>query len=410
MRTRLSRLCFLAAFSLPATAQSVWTVDDDAGPGVDFTTVQAAYDAAQDGDVILVRDGEYKEILSFERGISIVMHADQGQRPTLGPGPAPSLPTISIRNLPVGKELYVRGFDVKTAAGFGFQGLLGTIVDNAGEVWIEDCGFSVNDYSRGVSLRNNAGVHFSRCDVYSDWNWIDAMSAVDTDLTLWDCVLSGSNAGTNVLRNPTSGGHGLELSGGVVFASGCSFLGGDSTHGGNGGSGIWLENGALARTRDCTFSAGDGSTGTHYVTGVTTVGVDGMAISLDQGTGSVHEAVTGTRRGFTMDSPLRSGVDPVRHSYTGEPGDFVYLLWSTSGQIPGFYLAFEHGSFVIDLATLDGVALGTLDATGTLDVIDPPVSIGLLSTFSFACQASFFRAGEGFFLSAPSLATVVSAP
>lgn len=40
-------------------AGATWVVDDDGGAGVDYTTIQAAADAASAGDTIEVRGGSY---------------------------------------------------------------------------------------------------------------------------------------------------------------------------------------------------------------------------------------------------------------------------------------------------------------------------------------------------------------
>ncbi len=56
-------LIMLSAFSLvvaaagDATAETTWYVDDDAP--ADFSTIQAALNAASNGDTIIVRDGTY---------------------------------------------------------------------------------------------------------------------------------------------------------------------------------------------------------------------------------------------------------------------------------------------------------------------------------------------------------------
>jgi len=50
-------MCGLVAFCGLAGAGEVWYVDDDAP--ADFSTIQAALDAASDGDTIIVRDGYY---------------------------------------------------------------------------------------------------------------------------------------------------------------------------------------------------------------------------------------------------------------------------------------------------------------------------------------------------------------
>ena len=45
---------------------AVWVVDDQAGPGVDFTTIQAAVDAADAGDTIVIGAGQYGEVGDVE--------------------------------------------------------------------------------------------------------------------------------------------------------------------------------------------------------------------------------------------------------------------------------------------------------------------------------------------------------
>jgi hypothetical protein len=60
------------AFALPAGAQDrLIVVDDGPYPG-DFTTIQEAVDAAQDGDVVLVRPGTYEAFAIDHKGVSVV--------------------------------------------------------------------------------------------------------------------------------------------------------------------------------------------------------------------------------------------------------------------------------------------------------------------------------------------------
>ena len=49
---------------------TTWTVDDD--PGADFTSIQAAIDAASDGDTIQVAAGLYEEILTITESVTIL--------------------------------------------------------------------------------------------------------------------------------------------------------------------------------------------------------------------------------------------------------------------------------------------------------------------------------------------------
>ncbi|MFC2165944.1 hypothetical protein ACFLT2_13230 [Acidobacteriota bacterium] len=61
----------------PLTGQTTWTVD--AGGGEDFTTIQAAINAASDGDTIIVVAGTYLEHIIVNKGVSIL--AKEGDNP-----------------------------------------------------------------------------------------------------------------------------------------------------------------------------------------------------------------------------------------------------------------------------------------------------------------------------------------
>jgi len=52
--------------------QTVWVVDDNGGPGVDFTDIQPAIDAAADGDVLDVRAGTYTHFTLSGKGLRIL--------------------------------------------------------------------------------------------------------------------------------------------------------------------------------------------------------------------------------------------------------------------------------------------------------------------------------------------------
>jgi len=59
-----------AAAAVPALAQSTYTVDG-AG-GADFTTIQAAIDAASDGDTINVNPGTYDEAIVLNKSLNLI--------------------------------------------------------------------------------------------------------------------------------------------------------------------------------------------------------------------------------------------------------------------------------------------------------------------------------------------------
>lgn len=54
------------------SAQRTWIVDASGGPGVDFTDIQPAVNAATDGDVILVRAGAYTAVQIAGKGLSVL--------------------------------------------------------------------------------------------------------------------------------------------------------------------------------------------------------------------------------------------------------------------------------------------------------------------------------------------------
>ena len=58
-------------FSWTVVGATTWVVDDDGGAGVDFTSIQAAINAASDGDTITVAAGLYNEALNVNKELTI---------------------------------------------------------------------------------------------------------------------------------------------------------------------------------------------------------------------------------------------------------------------------------------------------------------------------------------------------
>lgn len=85
MRYQWSALPVLLALVLPGKAAvSTWIVEDNGGPGVDFTQIQTAIDAAAPGDTLLVMPGNYTGF-SLRKGMRIL-----GQPPASSCSPASS--------------------------------------------------------------------------------------------------------------------------------------------------------------------------------------------------------------------------------------------------------------------------------------------------------------------------------
>lgn len=79
MKCTFLRLLPAALLLSPALAQNTYVVDDDGGPGVDFTDIQPAVDVAGALDVIEVRHGNYGDVL-IDHPVTVL-----GE--TLGAGP-----------------------------------------------------------------------------------------------------------------------------------------------------------------------------------------------------------------------------------------------------------------------------------------------------------------------------------
>ncbi|MBL8899028.1 MAG: hypothetical protein JNM84_15415 [Planctomycetes bacterium] len=118
----------------PALAQT-WIVDAAGAPGSHFRTIQAAVDAAADGDTILLRSGSYGEAVSIDGkalhvvGLGGCFVFASTSRPT----PAP---LFEVKNLPAGREVHLRGFDLARLSGQPGDAL--HLRGNAGRVWCEE--------------------------------------------------------------------------------------------------------------------------------------------------------------------------------------------------------------------------------------------------------------------------------
>ena len=77
----LASLAVGTTVALSLQAPITWVVDDDGGPGVDFTSLQTAIDAAGTGDLILVRPGDYDD---FDLAKALTILGEPGARVNIG--------------------------------------------------------------------------------------------------------------------------------------------------------------------------------------------------------------------------------------------------------------------------------------------------------------------------------------
>lgn len=251
MKTRFLPLALLMAPL--ASAQTLWNVAPNPGPGVDFVDLQSAIDAATDGDTIVVRAGDYADAIVIDKALRIVGHT--GSTPPMGEDV--TVAGLSVRGLQAGKEVLVAGLELA-----GEEVAL-TLKNNLGSVWIEDCrgvgsqgvgqlasaGYHPTGY-RGIEAENCAEVVVLRSRFGGGNGWSqfvfptfntgaggDGGLFVDVDrLVVHGSDFYGGMGGSTLNDDDAwpgmPGGRGLVLRETDTFAMGCRMFGGDGGEGG----------------------------------------------------------------------------------------------------------------------------------------------------------------------------------
>lgn len=388
-------LALLAVAGSSFARADVWVVDIQAGPGHDFTQLQAAVDAAADGDLILVRDGTYLAPLDI-LGRSLSIGAEAGAQPQLLSNTAAPL---RIAQTPVGGSLILRGL--------GVQDLV--LEDNAGTVWIEDCDLSgrpalaVANSARVLLVRDTitGGDAFYCPSFPGPYCEFPSGIGVDaTDSTLWvegSTLLGGKGAdevGLDIFQPsaigaPTAGASAMRVQNGSVQVQGSTLSGGEGGSGSpfvgeiftpcwngqNAGHGLELL-GASAASLDSSLIGGVGGSGDvcDSLFGPPTTmpdGEPGQAVLFDGA--SSYQALSGSSPELLADSPLREG-ESLNATFQG--GAFELAA-----------LALADSSFSLQLSGLLGwlhlgpnfVLLGStgLDASGS-GALSFPIPANLL--------------------------------
>jgi hypothetical protein len=338
----------------------------------EFTTLQAAVDAAVSGDTVLVRSGSYVAPTIDGKGLTMVGDAP---REVLLYG----LPNLTVRNLPASRTVCLVGLDP-----YGCEVVL---EDSPGVIWIEDCRRTF------------------------DGSEIFAVNGLSIDECASVVVLRSSFQGGIPLVGGGPGGAGLRASGAsVVHAYDSTFLGGTGDCIYNfgfpvcwtGGPGVWTRETAQVHLTGCTAQGGDGEYWHHVSSGLSEClaggpGVDarppgGPVLARDSlaqgGPGGVNgttqcapdgadelgdfRELPGNSLSFSTGPLAREGGDIV-FAFRGPPHAPVWLMGSLVARPE--YRPARGGSLLLGTPrTLE--FMGTLDALGELDVLVP---LGLLS-------------------------------
>lgn len=371
----------------------------------DFTAVQPAIDAADDGDTIYIRGGGYPAGFSVDDKTLWILG--------IGPGafPARINDTVEVKNLSAGKfvvlcSIHVMGTGLPT--GSPLTAPTGLILsNNAGHVRAQACKFYGGGGApngRGgsaVAISNSTSVAFQGCEIYGGTGHIpcgspscdapyesggDGISTSASQLALYDCTVSGGRGTmTATLARAGDGGHAIDVTSGGLFASGCEIYGGNGGYadghndptGGNGGHGVRVPSGAADLLQNVVVAGQPGPA---------QFGVDGNAGLQTQGPGAIH-FLPGLARLASAHTSTQSNHIAV--SLTGQPGDRVYVPTSLA---PGWrYVPVQLGVWLLATPVrFDYVPVATMYAYDQLVLIPAPeIASGESVRHVFA--QSFFR-------------------
>lgn len=367
--------------------------------GAPYTTVQAAINAAVDGDTVLVKAGVYPGFTVTAKSLSIVSDPE---------GAARIESWIIIQNVGVGRRVCLSGFELRSTS----QGTL-RVSDCAGALRLEGLRtVAPTTYpSDAVALRltNCADVAVLRCDLRGADQEALATSpgaglvATDSRCALYDSQVTGGKGTDGFLYQSLvfradPGAAGCQILGtSTLFASGSTLTGGaggtgmdgyclfgawPGRPGANGGAGLVVESSAnvwLLDTATVGGVRGEGGAGTEQCgappgsPGLPGVGVDGTATVLP-----------GTRRVLACATHVREFA-PFTLTLRGEPGD---LVWVNGGFTSQWTLDLPFGGVRLVGAGSRRAFLGTVSGDGTLSV---PVQFGEMGS-GIAAQTRFLQA------------------
>lgn len=346
------------------------------GPGSPYMGVQHAVGVAHVGDVVLLRVN-VTENLTISKGIALVADV---------PGRLTWQGWLHVQDIPAGETLLVNGFN------FGLVSSTPVVISqNAGSIRFQDCGVlpvpvPMQPAQVGVVCTTNSDVAFLRCGLrggqgpgspFPPSNGARAMTLTDSVVTIHDSDVSGGPGMSSSSSTPsagTNGGPAIVMSGGQLVlqsalvhggAGGAGFNGSctgfHATAGGNGGTGLVLTNGAVARAVGGRTLGGVGGTGGVNPCEQAANGARGAEVDASGGTWT---RVEGVGRWFSAPRIVRVG-EPLSMLAFGAPGETAFLA---GGPAAGY----------LDSPVFDGVLLvqpqfrrvdyGFVDGAGTLPI------------------------------------------
>ncbi|MCH8260231.1 MAG: hypothetical protein IIC46_08485, partial [Planctomycetes bacterium] len=234
-------------------------------PG-DFPTIQAAIDAAVDGDEVEVHPGTYNETINF-LGKAIRVYSTDGSDVTIIDGQQNG--TVVTCANGEGPETVIDGFTITGGSGTNGGGMRNyqsspTVINCTITGNLLPAEYNVAKGSGMSNVSSNPTVIncvFSQNDVVGGcWSYGGGMYNLDSNPTVTHCTFDGNGA-----FDGGCAGTGRAYGGGMFnnnsspIVSGCNFSGniakGGKDGGGGWGAGMYNENGSAPTITDCVFAS-----------------------------------------------------------------------------------------------------------------------------------------------------------
>jgi hypothetical protein len=357
--------------------------------------IQAAVDAAVDGDVILVKSGSYATFSVPNKELTIT--ADAGQVVSV-------VGAIRVRNLAAGRTVVVSGLraDGLAVANNAVTGNGFFATNCAGSIRVQDCwlrgyvGAGSNlpcpmTARAGAELHGCADIAFLRCTLVGselldrylagspgqsdDSRMGPGLTAEGSAIAFHESTVRGGFGGTwcnTGYPDGVDGGHGAVVHSTSLFASRSQFLGADGedsngawVYAGWGGNGLMVY-GFAPRLLECTLQGGDG--GVNPSSGgfcAVCQGEDGVPYQ-----GPAPQTLAGTARILAGSTVAREST-ALALTVTGPPGDLASLgIRFDTGFV---WSAPQFGVQLLSPPPRQVLILGTIPASGVLTTsIDLP--------------------------------------
>lgn len=351
-------------------------VVDQAG-GADHVFIHEAIAAADSGDTILVRTGEYLPFVIDGAGLTVVAEPDAEVR---------ILGSSLIANLQPHQRVLLTGLHFESN---WFLNAL-NITACEGPIWIEDGSWKGSDelsaWNNGETGRiiDSASVTFNRMVFEAGANGDtreapgNGLYMEDSTVYMFDSVIKAGDGGSTLVSEANGqGGAGVLQSGGFLYMSNCSVQGGDGgpgadelgcTPGGDGGSALVLYGDEPSVQLIGTKLTG-GAPGPAG--GGCAAGEAGMPHEIYAG--EVNDTPGRARSMRAQESVVLVGEDLTLEVY-GLPGDLALVAFSVD-QMPTYLLELG-GPFLLTPSPMVLFSGGTIGDDGLLITSNQVASLG----------------------------------